>query len=284
LKEHGIVGDMTNGESQSREMSEVISEDVLPAQPAEEEDEDETGVDFGRLLAAKGYGSTNGPSKIPSRGLKDFEPHGTEQQQTALQKSRDAMYTVLRQERIHKPDSERAVWDPKDNGAWVLVIGGKWSTGVGRGRRVQEDLVDESGKPISINRQYLYPEEALWLLERGSLDIRWPASAGKEEGEGLPMSLQAAHAVFIGSKTQWLTPERYVVYQYLKRAGYNVFRADDNWQSVPENATAPKSLWSIIFNVWSFSSSRGFTVPLVRPASYRNYREYYFTLLLYLFD
>ena len=86
------------------------------------------------------------------------------------------------------------------------------------------------GRADRYNSMWLLPEEALYLLERGTLDIRWPPSltgvnAGDdvEEEDLLPMSLQAAHACFIGR--DGLTPERFLVYTGLKRLGYTILRA-----------------------------------------------------------
>ncbi|PGG98745.1 hypothetical protein AJ79_08765 [Helicocarpus griseus UAMH5409] len=82
------------------------------------------------------------------------------------------------------------------------------------------------------NRVWLLPEEALYLLERGSLDIRWPApvaEGGQQEENvedmegGVPMSLQAAYACFIGRGA--LSLDRYIVYAGLRRGGYTVIRA-----------------------------------------------------------
>ena len=80
---------------------------------------------------------------------------------------------------------------------------------------------------------WLLPEEALYLLERGSLDIRWPdRRTGQDAGEikveeetigDLPMSLQGAYASFIGKSG--LTLERYSVFASLRRSGYTVIRA-----------------------------------------------------------
>lgn len=85
------------------------------------------------------------------------------------------------------------------------------------------------GKEDRWNRTWLLPEEALYLLERGTLDIRWPASItgsvrtdGEEELD-LPMSLQAAYACLMGRGG--LTLERFSVYTGLKRLGYTVIRA-----------------------------------------------------------
>jgi tRNA-splicing endonuclease subunit Sen54 len=85
-----------------------------------------------------------------------------------------------------------------------------------------------TGKMDRWNRAWLLPEEALYYLERGTLDIRWPASitAPLQEGDeesGLPMSLQAAYACFIGRSG--LTLERFSVYTGLRRVGYTLIRA-----------------------------------------------------------
>jgi tRNA-splicing endonuclease subunit Sen54 len=89
------------------------------------------------------------------------------------------------------------------------------------------------GRADRWNRVWLLPEEALYLLERGSLDIRWPSSitgsaAGDQDDEeddelSIPMSLQAAYACFIGRGG--LTLERFSVYSGLRRLGYAVVRA-----------------------------------------------------------
>ncbi|EDN08423.1 tRNA splicing endonuclease subunit [Histoplasma capsulatum] len=103
------------------------------------------------------------------------------------------------------------------------------------------------GRSDQWNRMWLLPEEALYLLERGSLDIRWPARAGghgakstvTEHGEnvedvdgGVPMSLQAAYACFLGRGG--LTLQRYIVYANLRRGGYAVIRAP-SWDDCDGN-------------------------------------------------
>ncbi|OJD20526.1 hypothetical protein ACJ73_08137, partial [Blastomyces percursus] len=105
------------------------------------------------------------------------------------------------------------------------------------------------GRSDHWNRVWLLPEEALYLLERGSLDIRWPAPAGGHaaggaeteggQGEnvedvdgGVPMSLQAAYACFLGRGG--LTLERYIVYAGLRRGGYTVIRAP-SWDDGDED-------------------------------------------------
>ncbi|XP_060575614.1 tRNA-splicing endonuclease subunit Sen54-like [Ruditapes philippinarum] len=61
-------------------------------------------------------------------------------------------------------------------------------------------------------RKWLYPEEALFLLEIGVLEI-WYL--------GLPLSIQEAYSTLIGDKIQL---EYYQVYSHLRRIGYVVLR------------------------------------------------------------
>lgn len=104
------------------------------------------------------------------------------------------------------------------------------------------NLFKTIGRADRWNRVWLLPEEALYLLERGSLDIRWPASwTGCEEGGDtedttIPMSLQAAYACLIGSGG--LTVERFSVYTGLKRLGYSIFRAPGWYDDAEEPAPA----------------------------------------------
>lgn len=70
------------------------------------------------------------------------------------------------------------------------------------------------GRADAGGRLRLLPEETLYLLERGNLDVRW-------EG-GMVFSLQAAYAQLVGRLGVSL--ERYTVYAGLKRSGYVVQR------------------------------------------------------------
>ncbi|EKG19291.1 hypothetical protein MPH_03154 [Macrophomina phaseolina MS6] len=149
------------------------------------------------------------------------------------------------------------------------------------------------GREIS-GAAWLLPEEALYLLERGSLDIRWPPADGEEEG--LPMSLQGAYAAFVGmgdSVCTDLTLERYIVYAGLKRSGYIVMRAE-SWNGEKNVVPNPDSRQSTsaIGAFWNFglfgslwkrllrpSSSRpnphAALGPLVSPGLYRSYNDIY---------
>lgn len=112
----------------------------------------------------------------------------------------------------HKP-VKAGMGVPADSCAYVPNPKGQYFKSIGRADRW--------------NRVWLLPEEALYLLERGSLDIRWPVDEEErgemEDEEGIPMSLQAAYACFMGRAG--LTMERFSVYTGLRRLGYTVIRA-----------------------------------------------------------
>lgn len=118
------------------------------------------------------------------------------------------------------------------------------------------------GRADQFNRMWLLPEEALYLLERGSLDIRWRVDVGRgsdaaelelDQEAGIPMSLQAAYALFLGRGG--LTLERYTVFAGLKRGGYAVVRAPSWDEGTEEQETA------------SAVQESGAAMPLSRPWS-----------------
>ncbi|CAK7201968.1 tRNA-splicing endonuclease subunit sen54 [Sporothrix eucalyptigena] len=120
----------------------------------------------------------------------------------------------------------------------------------GRPKWIEGVLKEEQPKPqLGFDRTWLLPEEALFMLERGSMELYWPlqdleAILSTCEGEtkqaasnididdderGIPLSLQAAYALLIGPDKD--TPRgrislpSYQVYTNLRRAGYMVLRA-----------------------------------------------------------
>jgi tRNA-splicing endonuclease subunit Sen54 len=142
----------------------------------------------------------------------------------------------------------------------------------------------------------LLPEEALYLLERGSLDLRWEADGGEHAGpagaelekeenaaddtdNGIPLSLQAAYAFLIGKRG--LTLDRYVVYAGLKRCGFAVIRApgwegQDAVHALTADISQSGDAWSFfsaLFGRLSMSRDPPPLGPLVRPGLYRNYRS-----------
>jgi tRNA-splicing endonuclease subunit Sen54 len=143
------------------------------------------------------------------------------------------------------------------------------------------------------NRLWLLPEEALYLIERGSLDIRWPSSPGSgvpgEEDLSIPMSIQAAYASFVGRGG--LTLERYTVYTGLKRLGYTLARApgwsDEVEQQVSDTLDAGETatpelrgaglagIFASIFN-WihdPHSTASTATGPIIGTGIHRHYSE-----------
>jgi tRNA-splicing endonuclease subunit Sen54 len=101
------------------------------------------------------------------------------------------------------------------------------------------------GQADCFNRVWLLPEEALYLLERGTLDLRLPTSMtghgyqGPEDDElttNIPMSLQAAYGCLIGRGG--LTLERFSVYTGLRRLGYTIIRSP-SWDETKYNHQEP---------------------------------------------
>jgi len=272
-------------------MADASEDTVRGPQNLEDHDPEEEIQDFRFLLK----------QKLPSRGVKDFEPHNTQHQQSTLEVSREAMHIALSQTRFHKSDASYAVYDPEENGAWVFNPTGVWVKSVGRVRVVpgrEVEVTDGRGevKTEKLRRLWLLPEECLWLLERGTLHVRWPAQDGQEEDGGVPMSLQGAYAAFIGRAAEGdLTLEQFTVYQYLKRCGYTVLRAKDNLHNVPRASTelaepieATKPSPSSLADLWRWllspstdtATERAILGPLVKPGLYRSYDEIYRQIVL----
>lgn len=165
------------------------------------------------------------------------------------------MHQAISGTRVHNPKNHiLATYDPPSNMAKVDKIKGQAFRTMGR---------EISGTA------WLLPEEALYLLERGSLDVRWPPADG--EDEGLPMSLQGAYAAFVGmgdSAESDLTMERYIVYAGLKRSGYIVTRAD-SWNGGKHIAPAADvfSSPSVLGPFWSSSLFGSLWKRLLRPSS-----------------
>jgi tRNA-splicing endonuclease subunit Sen54 len=237
-----------------------VDEDAIPASSGSgggrpDDDLEDEAQDFRFLAQLTG---TQGAAVIPKRGTKDFEPNPTRSQASALEASRLAMHTALSAGRYHGgknhlvgqyiADENDWRWDDseKRSGGRCVVV-----------NKFKSTHLKVMGMADRKNRVWFLPEEALFLLERGSLDIRWPDdkkevggdedTSAEEDGKksvpnavadvdsppdgddgddqvgALPMSLQGAYASFINK--DGLTLERYSVYAGLKRAGYVVQRA-----------------------------------------------------------
>ncbi|KAL1959142.1 hypothetical protein VTO42DRAFT_2929 [Malbranchea cinnamomea] len=282
---------------------------------------------------------------LPRRGEKDFEPNPTLLQAEALASSRQAMHNAISYPRLHNPrnriigiycpdgilippgtpadevekytttlvdsaDKKEGNLGERDGSAQKRQPTKKRKFGVGGDTCVcipspKGASFKSVGQADHLNRMWLLPEEALYLLERGSLDIRWPARMGRGaaslQGDdatddieaGIPMSLQAAYACFIGRGG--LTLERYTVYAGLKRGGYTVIRApswhqsaespplstamDENTTAAPATkgwgATAVTGLFSRLSHwIYNPSASRNPAHgPLIGLGFYRSYDD-----------
>ena len=238
-------------------------EDNDAASPQLSDDEDET-VDF-RFLS--NTGSSKAAQGLPKRGTKDFEPNPTLSQRNTLDASRRAMHDALSALRVHAAGKTHNIgvyvnWERVEEvEVWSafrgLVAGSASAAGWRKRCVVVYNFKGTHSKTVGRGDRrgwtWLLPEEALYLVERGSLDVRWPiVEQGEEREDGevfgmsgggenedeeldsefgeeappiseLPMSLQGAYASFIGKSG--LTLERYLVYAGLKRSGYIVQRA-----------------------------------------------------------
>lgn len=229
---------------------------------------------------------------LPKRGEKDFESHATNLQLSTLEASRASMHRVLSITRTHNQKNHiLAMYHEASNMAYVDKVKTSLFLTMGRSR---------GGK------EWLLPEEALFLIERGSLDCRWPIGDDDENGEGktvdmkmgAPMSLQGAYAAFLGFEDGVggkLTMEMYTVYTGLKRSGYVVFRHgswDDDRAELRPPTETPKAeeeqattgyLTSFFTEIWRRISQPSHTIPeknmafgpLIRPGLYRSHADIY---------
>ncbi|GJE88397.1 tRNA-splicing endonuclease subunit sen54 N-term-domain-containing protein [Phanerochaete sordida] len=165
---------------------------------------------------------------IPKRGEKDFEPKtsgGSGLQRHVLDRARSAMLDALRTTRTTSNKSiSYGIWCPGIARAHVTVARGIHFANMGHS--VARPSGAAEGNVKSTKRLELLPEEALYLVERGSM-FCWKENAlipspGLEDMEGAPMSVQQAFAEMVGQED--LTLEKYQVYAYLKRLGYVVTR------------------------------------------------------------
>lgn len=137
------------------------------------------------------------------------------------------MHNALSFQRVHPPKGfPIATYHPENNMAYIHDPRGPHFVKMGHVKSASDDPFGND--EMRGRRFWLLPEEVVYLLERGALHVRWPASEDDEDGHGLPMSLQGAYAMFITDeepRAGSLTLERYNVYANLKRSGYTVLRA-----------------------------------------------------------
>lgn len=141
---------------------------------------------------------------LPARGTKDFEPNATARQSNTLEDSRQVMADALSVLRVHSAKKGEMVgvyfaneedWDgraydslqeAKDHDDTKTKTKKSAALSEGEGRCVAVEkftntYVRTMGKSDRRNWIWLLPEEALFLIERGSLDIRYEAQEGEDE-------------------------------------------------------------------------------------------------------
>lgn len=146
---------------------------------------------------------------LPRRGKKDsmLEPTTLNTtQQNRLADRRAALLKAIVAPRVaRQKHMATAEWDKSREMARVTAL---------RGNSIQSMGKFDNGK------QYLYPEEALFLVDRGTLDLLV---------DGHPASFQRAWALAM-TTSNCISLEQYLTYAHLRRGGYVVrrFKADDD--------------------------------------------------------
>ncbi|KAK0385917.1 hypothetical protein NLU13_7092 [Sarocladium strictum] len=253
------------------------------------------------------FNKKNVSSKTIRKGEKDFESHGTMAQDNTLEASRQAMEDVLSYTRIHREETWVRGWLFPDTCAdWpgddaqaklsmrerVVVVEhekGAWTRDAGR-------VMPGNRQEPGVGRLWLLPEEALYLVERGTLDLWWPTKSleellpavgsdsdvkppGPDDYEsGLPLSLEAAYSMLIGEEgdRSKVSLPKYQVYTHLKRAGFSILRAPSS--SLQDNSATPTTpIWQWLFALLSRESpiQHEPSGPLVKPGLYRAYAPIY---------
>ncbi|BFZ55763.1 tRNA-splicing endonuclease subunit sen54 [Savitreella phatthalungensis] len=167
-------------------------------------------------------------ASLPSRGEKDFEPDGTNKQSKVLEASREAMFEALSFEReLSAKNYCKAEWFPDSGRARVPPSYNRGIAFKSMGRADRENAV------------WLNAEEALFLVDRGSMELTY-------EG-GLPLSVQAAYVECLAH----VPLHHYAVYAYLRRAGFQIIRAgpkDTHWKdSLPIQPSIVQRIAQIIW-------------------------------------
>ena len=295
-------------------MADIDEDPPISAQSNVDEDHDLSDETQDFLLLASLTAKSG--HQIPKRGEKDFERHGTKHQHDLLSASRQAMHDALDYTRIHSPRVHvKAFYFGVEGLIRDEVVAEEWRKGLDDDHVV---LVESSKGPhfrimgkSTLGKKrttlWLLPEEALYLLERGNLDLRWPSPStfkkilgeeksdevlrdqdeSGEEDEEAPMSLQAAYAMLIGQDSDRgkVSLERYTVYANLKRSGYVVLRAPE-WDPIApvsrhepavEAATKSPSLFTWLFGrIFPVKDIKhAANGPLVRAGMYRSYNSIY---------
>lgn len=304
-----------------------------PKENEKDEDEDEE-IDLQKFISL--FDRRGIVSQAIRRGEKDFESHGTKAQENLLEASRQVLEEVLKEPRLQNESSWIRGWYfpsrwenvPPEEDEVVLGVSCPKESARKKGLFLRERVViveqpqsvifktigrvipGLSKKDHGYEKIWLLPEEALFLLDRGTLDLWWPTNSfedifpiashplsrgGIDNYEyGFPLSQEAAYSLLISDTAERgkVTLEQFQVYANLRRTGYIVFRAPQAFippgggvieTSEPDQFSKANGIWSwmvsLILNRNRSSSHVTRTIsnmgPLVQPGLYNNYRSIY---------
>ncbi|GFO02072.1 tRNA-splicing endonuclease subunit sen54 [Plakobranchus ocellatus] len=144
---------------------------------------------------------------VPSKGgQKAFEPDGSWIHAKALESFMQERTSILGEQRVEKlKNLVQGVWEQEKRLVNLSKPGKFWA---------HMGFTDK-------RRNWLYPEEALFLMETNTLEVYH---------NGLPLSIQEAYTKFMGPD---LSLEEYQVFAHLRRLGFVVLRQEAQLEITP---------------------------------------------------
>ncbi|XP_064607936.1 tRNA-splicing endonuclease subunit Sen54-like [Liolophura sinensis] len=162
--------------------------------------EEGNGVLNENLLSSKQLFAHRKPTEkcLPKKGVKDYCPDGSWLDGRRRELFWEERRALLAEQRVEKLGSlVRGQWNPdKDLVELEKELGKFWA---------YMGFVNQQ-------RKWLYPEEALFLMETNVLEVWY---------RGVPVSIQQAYSCFLGRA---ITLDEYQVYAHLRRLGFVVIR------------------------------------------------------------
>lgn len=191
---------------------------------------------------------TEKPTVLPKySNTKEYMPDGSLYQQNGLDSARHEYESVLNEKLVNRIKHINFGYIDHDSESVVV----KTKKGIYLRSR-------QMGVPGVNNQTTLTPEEALFLVESGCLEI----SGGKDDPPNSnlhpPLSTQQLFSMFVGQG--WITLSFYQVYSYLMRAGYSVYRHEVTTCPAYSafSVRRPRSVNDVDFYVVALESSEEF--------------------------
>ncbi|KAK7501429.1 hypothetical protein BaRGS_00007233 [Batillaria attramentaria] len=170
---------------------------------------------------------------VPQRGgAKDFEPDGSWLQAKRLDAFYEEQRSVLAEPRVEKSGN---------------LVKGTWNADL---KLVNIEKTAKFWMKMGFadqHRNWLHPEEALFLMEVNCLDVSY---------DGLRLSLQEAYSLFLAPVTD-VTVEEYQVYGHLRRLGYIVIRHAGKQSDCTTDCKSKRTFTSWDFDAINFPDIAG---------------------------